>query len=446
MSKASEKVLENRVTFRQLLAFFLPLGLSASLVTISHVIINSTLARSASPEIIIASYALPFSILGITERPALLLRQTCSALVRDRISFRAMTVVSIYIFSSILLLGGLLSYTPIGKWVFFYLFGVNDELVGPMIDVYRVLMFVSIFSGVRCLFQGVIIFNMRTKWLTIGMAVRLLVMYLVSLYFIKTNGVTSGQVGAIIFLSGMIIEAGVSFWEGRLLLKKIPEKLADHPIERPRQIFGFYKPLLYSSFIAVIIGPAINSFMGKTSDFQLSVASLTIAFSLTQLVQSFFSYIHQIVLNFYNKDAPAVIRFTLILSFIPGLLLAVLSFTPLGMWFMQHVMGVNERLMHASLEALRVFMIMAFTFPWLDFGNGLIMLRGETKAMIWSQSANVAVTLVTLVVCVALSPGWNGAIGAFAQSLGMVAEASVVWIVLRAIKKSGDRSPFAMKF
>jgi hypothetical protein len=444
MSNVSERSVK-RVTNRQLLAFFIPLGLSASLVTISHVIISSTLARSATPEMIISSYALPFSILAITERPALLLRQTCSALVRDRISFRAMSVISFYTFSFILLLGGVLSYTPVGRWVFFYLFGAENELLEPMIDVYRILMFVSIFSGIRCLFQGVIIFNMHTNWLTVGMAFRLLVMYLVSLYFIKTDGVTSGRVGAIIFLSGMIIEAAVSFWEGRLLLKKIPEKLEGHPIEKPGQIFSFFRPMLYSSIIAVIIGPAINSFMGKTSDFHLSVASITIAASLTQLVLSFFSYIHQIVLNFYNKDASAVIRFTFMLALIPGILLSLLGFTPLGLWLMEHVMGVNDRLMVASLDTLRVFIIMAFVYPWLDLGNGLIMLRGDTKVMVWSQSANVAITLSILILCTAQSPGWNGTIGAFAQSLGMACEAAVVWIVLRAIKKSGERSPFHMK-
>lgn len=233
---------ETKVSFRQLLSFFIPLGISASLITISHLIINSTLARSAHPEIIIASYALPFSILAITERPAILLRQTCSALVRDRVSFRAVSIVSLYIFSSILLMGALISYTPIGKWVFFYLFGVDDDMLGPMIDVYRVLMFVSIFSGLRCLFQGVIIFNMRTKWLTIGMIVRLLVMYLVSLYFIKTNGVTSGQVGAIIFLSGMMVEALMSFLEGRVLLKKFPRKLLSIRLSVQVKFFNFTSP------------------------------------------------------------------------------------------------------------------------------------------------------------------------------------------------------------
>lgn len=437
---------ESKVTYRQLLTFFIPLGIASSLVTISHVIINSTLARSANPEIIIASYALPLSILGITERPAVLMRQTCSALVRDRISFRAMSIISWYILASIMLLGALICYTPVGKWVFLHFFGVEESLLQPMVDVYKILMFVSIFSGLRCLYHGIIIFNMRTKWLTIGMAIRLVSMYLLSLYFIHTNQVDSGKVGAIIFLTGMIVEAAVSVWEGRSLLKQIPEKKPDHPIEKPKQIFQFYRPLLYSSVIAVIVGPAVNAFLGKTMDFQLAVASFAIAGSLTNLVQSFFSYIHQIVLNFYRKDSKAVMRFTFMLAFIPGLLIALLAYTPLGPLFMQHVMGVNERLMHASLDTLRVFMITTLVFPWLDFGNGMIMLRGQTKIMVWSQAANVSVTLISLVLGVMWSPGWNGMIGALAQSLGLAAEAAVVWYVLRDLMRTTDKLPEQMTF
>lgn len=432
---------QTRITFRQLLAFFVPLGMSASLVTISHVIINSTLARAASPEIVIASYALPMSILGITERPAVLLRQTCSALVRDRLSFRALTAVSLYVLGAIFLIGAFISYTPVGPWVFLRLFGVDAAMVEPMVEVYRVLMFVSIFSGIRCMFHGIIIYNMRTKWLTIGMAIRLAGMYALSLYFIRT-GVTSGTVGAVIFLTGMVIEAAVSLWEGRALLKhEIPEKQPDHPIEKPSQVFRFYRPLLFSSVIAVISGPAINAFLGKTTDLKLAIASFAIAASLTNLVQSFFSYIHQIVLNFYRKDAASVVRFTLLLSLIPSLLIALLAYTAAGPWFMQHVMGVSERLMLASLSTLRVFMLMTLVFPWLDFGNGLLMLRSQTKVMVWSQAANVCVTLLVLVLCVARTPGWNGMIGALAQSLGVAAEAAVVWAVLRSALRADQAIP-----
>ncbi|SCW59307.1 hypothetical protein SAMN04487970_101858 [Paenibacillus tianmuensis] len=65
------------------------------------------------------------SILGITERPAVLLRQTCSTLVRDRLSFRALTAVSLYVLGAIFLIGAVISYTPAGLWVFLRLFGVD---------------------------------------------------------------------------------------------------------------------------------------------------------------------------------------------------------------------------------------------------------------------------------------------------------------------------------
>jgi len=421
-----------RLTMRQLFAFFIPLGLSASLVTISHVIINSTLARSASPETIIASYAIGLSMLGIIERPAILLRQTCSALVRDRTSFKAMTNVAVCLLIGMFAAGLMISYSPAGELLFLRLFGVDDSMLQSIIDVYRVLMFVSIFSGIRCLYHGIIISNMRTKWLTIGMIVRLAAMYVVSLYYIHTGNVTSGQVGAVIFLVGMAIEAAVSYIEGSRLARSLPLKKEGHEIEKTGQIFQFYRPLLLSSLIAVIVGPAINAMLGKTSDIELAIASFAIAASLTQLVTSFFSYMHQIVLNFYRKDSALAVRFVLLCGFIPTLLIGILAYTGVGPWFMEHVMGVNERLMEASLHTLRVFMFLALIFPWLDFCNGIVMLRGQTKIMLFSQSANVALTLTALILCVLNAPGWNGMIGALAQSLGLAAELAVVAFAIRA--------------
>ncbi|PYI56414.1 multi antimicrobial extrusion protein MatE [Paenibacillus flagellatus] len=423
---------ERRLTMGQLFAFFIPLGLSASLVTISHVIINSTLARSADPEIIIASYAIGLSMLGIIERPAILLRQTCSALVRDRTSFKAMTTVAVCLLIGMFGAGLLISYTPVGRLLFLRLFGVDESMLLAIIHVYRILMFVSIFSGIRCLYHGIIISNMRTKWLTIGMAVRLAAMYAVSMAYIHLFGVESGQVGAVIFLVGMVIEAALSYWEGSKLAKTLPLKKAGHDVEKPGQIFKFYRPLLYSSFIAVMIGPSINAMLGKTADIELSIASFAIAASLAQLVQSFFSYMHQIVLNFYRKDAALAVRFVTLCAFVPTILIGLLAYTPAGPWFMEHVMGVNERLMTASLHTLRVFMLMTLLFPWLDFCNGLIMLRGQTKVTLLSQTANVTATVATLVLCVWSTPGWNGMIGALAQSIGIAAELAVVAFAIRS--------------
>lgn len=445
--------LQSSLPLQRLFAFFLPLGASASLVTISHVIINSTLARSVHPELVIASYSVALSLVGIIERPAVLLRQTCSTLVRDRISFRAMSRIAFYVLLASFLLGAAISYSPLGRWVFLYLFGVDEMLVPHIINVYRVLMFVSIFSGLRCLYHGIIIFNLRTKWLTIGMIIRLVGMCLVAGFFLYTGRVTSGVVGAVIFLTGMVIECTVSVIEGRSLLKRVlPEKKEGHPVERQGQIFRFYRPLMYSSFLAVIIGPAINAFLGKTGNMELAVSSFALAANLAQLMQSFFSYMHQIVLNFYRISSRQVYRFAALMGFFPGILVAILAYTPVGPWFLQHVMGVQQgtALMSETLHALRIFMLMNLIFPWLDFCNGIVMLRGQTKIMVWSQASNVLTTLTMLAILVFAAPGWNGSIGALAQSLGFVAEISVVLYVLRATrdpagKASAGSSPYASK-
>ncbi|TCZ75882.1 multi antimicrobial extrusion protein MatE [Paenibacillus albiflavus] len=428
---------QSRISIKQLLAFFIPLGLSSTLVTISHVIINSTLARSPNPEFIIATYAIPLSLLALTERPAVLLRQTCSALVRDQVSFKAMSAISNYVLLGIMILSLAISYTPLGHAVFLYIFGVEDSMLNPILEVYRILIYVNIFSGLRCLYHGLIIYNMRTKMLTIGMIIRLIAMYLLSVYFIQTNQVTSGKVGAIIFLMGMMIECSIAVWEGRSLLhKQIPKKLPDHPVSTKRHIFKFYRPLLYSTLLAAMIGPGINAMLGKTSNISLAIAAYALASSVNFLVLSFFSYMHQIVLNFYNKDRKAVLRFALIICFIPAILSGLLGHSPIGPWFLSHVMGVNNELMRACIETIQVFMIYNLFFPFLDFSNGLIMLKGRTKVMVWSQSVNVLFTFLTLVICILLTPGWNGMIGALAQSLGVLGELSVI---LFALKLTADR-------
>ncbi|WP_419872555.1 multi antimicrobial extrusion protein MatE [Candidatus Pristimantibacillus sp. PTI5] len=424
---------QQTVSLKKLWSFFLPLGISASLVTISHVIINSTLSKAADPERIIASYAVAMSLLAITERPAVLLRQTSSALVRDKRSFISTLTVAQLVFASIMALGMIISYTPLGTLIFRGVFGVGEDNVQDVIHVYKVLMFVSLFSGIRCFYQGVIIYNLRTKWLTIGMAIRLAGMYALSLYFIHT-GVTSGTVGAFIFLFGMIIEAAVSFLEGRTLVRKMPEKLENHTIEKKRHVFSFYKPLLFSSFISVWIGPAINAMLGKTWDAQLAISSFAIAASLVMLISSFFSYFHQIVINFYRIDPVAVRKFVLMLGFVPALLMGLIAYTPVGVFLLEHVIGVHGRLQAESIRVLQGFVLFALVMPWLDVLNGLVLVRGQTKLIIGSQIANLSFTFTTLLVCIALSPEWNGTIGALAQSIGMAAELIFVALALRFIK------------
>ncbi len=429
---------ESELKTRTLLWFFIPLGVSASLVTLSHIIINSTLARAENSELIIASYAIAMSLFALTEKLAVILRQTCSSLVRDKNSYKLMTYFTFYLIGSLLIVSLAVAYTSVGNFIFSTIFGVKDNMVSQIKDIYQVLIFVTIFSALRCLSHGIIIYNRQTKWLTIGMVIRLVGMYALSLFFIK-SGMISGKTGAYIFLTGMIIECVISMIEARTLVRKMPET-SPEKIESKKQIFRFYSPLMLSSIITVIIGPTINVFLGKTGDIELAIASYAIALSVTHLFLSFFSYIHQIVINFYKNHEVKVKTFSLILGFIPFTLLGFFCYTDIGPLFMEHFMGVKGRLLDTSLQVLKIFMLMALVFPFVDFFNGLLMLHKQTKFTIFSQSTNLILTVILLFIGVKFFAGWNGMIGAFAQSMGLLAELIVVSSIVNSTERSKGRS------
>lgn len=419
-------------SMRRLFLFFVPMGLSVLLINLSHVIINGTLARSADPELILAGYAIGMSLVAITERPSILLRNTCSALVRDQLSFSAVRRIGYIVFGATLLFGAMLAYSPVGHLVFAYAFGADAQVEREAVVLYRVLMFVSIFSGLRCLYQGIIIYKMQTRWMTFAMLFRLTGMFVLSQYFLQT-GVGGAYVGGVIFLFGMMIEAGISWWQSNRLLRQMPVKAPEVEVERVRQVMPFYKPLLYSSLVIVWVLPILNIMLGTTERGTLAVASFAVAGSLMNLMLGFFSYFHQISLMFVKSFPGLVRRFTLTLGFIPLGLMLMMCFTPIGSWMFSQVLGVKNELLDACVHALRGYLPLVLIFPWLDTLNGIVMANGETKLMFRSQLANATCTAAVIVTLTLALPSWSGVLGSLAQSSGVLAElVFLVWLFRRS--------------
>lgn len=422
-------------TLGALFAFFLPLGLASCLLTITHVIINATLSKAADPELAIASYAIAFSLFLFTERPAVLIRHTSSALAKDRLSFRAVQGVAFIVLASILLVGLTISYTPLGALIFQTFYGVDPALVPKVVDTYQFLIWVSVFSGLRCLYQGVIISQLRTKWMTLGMIIRLIGMFALSYWLVQTGRVDGGAAGALVFAVGMFIEMAIGLVEGKQLLRGMPEQAESHNIARKRQVFGFYRPLLASSFIAVTIPSVANAMLGKTYDLEISIASFAVATSLYNFVMSFFVYIHQIVLNFHLRAPELVRRFQLCISIVPVFLMVLLSWTPFGSAAVGSALGLSGQLLAETMDVLRLYTGLAVILPWLEYGNGFLMLNRRTNVFLWSQSANAAVAVTLLVAMAFVVPDWNGRIGAVGITAGFAAELAVVWLANRKLER-----------
>ncbi|MEH7276440.1 hypothetical protein [Neobacillus vireti] len=167
---------------------------------------------------------------------------------------------------------------------------------------------------------------------------------------------------------------------------------------------------------------------------------------MAQLFLSFFSYIHQIVINFYDHHESQVKKFSFVVGFIPCIMVGVFCYTPFGAFFLEYVIGINGRLLLASLQVLKVFMLMALLFPFIDYFNGLLMVYKKTKVTIYSQSAHLFFTILVLVIGIKFAAQWNGIIGALGSSVGFLAELVVlIGFVHSFERKRGKPSTHLLK-
>ncbi|RKL67172.1 multi antimicrobial extrusion protein MatE [Salipaludibacillus neizhouensis] len=425
----------SNVSYNDLIAFFIPLGISSSLTAVTHVIINGTLSRGEDAAFIIACYAVAHACFGLVEKPLIVFRQTSSALVTDMRSFKALAVIFVYVSLIMISISMAISFTPIGNWVFIHLFNADYNMVNTISLTFSVISLVIIVSGIRGIYQGVIISHFATKWLTVGVIVRLAGMFLVSFWFVYTDQVTS-MAGAAIFLIGMFIECVVSVWKGHLILKKTKQNSDGLKM---KDIMPFYLPLVFYFLLQTLLQPIIYVFLTQSSDIEMSIASFALAFAISQLMLSFFMYTHQLVLQYYQADKEKVRRFIVFLSLIPALLLSIMSFTPVGMWFMKTIMGAEDSLAEPTLIVLQFFILKVLIFPWVDFFNGFIMLQRQTRNMVIAQTLNLLVVFTTLSILVSVYPQWNGVNGAISASVGELAGLIGVLIIVHRNKLNGKR-------
>lgn len=417
------------LSYKQLSFFFIPLGISASLTSFTHIIINGTLSRGEDAAFIIACYAVAMALFGIIERPILVFRQVSSALVTDRYSFKLVHTFFIYILLFIMAICVALGYTPIGKWVYMTFFNATSDMIGEINVAFRIVTFVAIFSGFRAVYQGIIINQLATNWITIGVVIRVIGMFLTAYVIVALDIITSAA-GSFIFLIGMAIEAFVSMYKGKGILKKtLPNKEGTRRL-RKIEVSRFYFPLAYYFILQALLVPVIYVLLAKSEDIEMGIASFALAFSITQLMLSFFMYTHQLVLQFYKDHKQTVITFLVFISIIPTLLLCILCYTPIGPVFMMKVMGADEALSIATLAVLKFFIIKTLVFPWVDFLNGFLMLTRQTNRMLFAQVGNLVVVTIFLFILIHVAPQLNGVNGSIAASLGELAGFMIVCFIV----------------
>ncbi|WP_134703306.1 hypothetical protein [Ammoniphilus sp. YIM 78166] len=425
----------------RIMLFYLPMGTSSLLAALTHVIINGVLARSAEPNITISSYAVAVSLAFLIDLPINVIKQTSSKYSRDQISFKTVAHLAGIVTGVLVLLSIIIGWTPAGQLLFHYIFGVKDDLLLPTTQVFQFLAFLYLFSALRSLFQGLIINQLRTGWMTVGMVIRVTVMFIMSWFFIRMGWTNDGRVGALIFMTGLAIECVVTVWEGLVLKRALPETQKEQMVVQTKQLLPFYLPLLYSSMVLVLLNPSIQATLNKTENPTLAVASYAVALQLSNMVIWFCASVHQIVLQFYETQPREVVRIVTFLSLLAPSILLTFASDALGGWMLKGILGLQGSLLQ-NVQLLLIFLaVHSFLFPWIDFVAGKCMLRGQTRAIMASKMISVTLSISLLILFLYGFPQLNGALAGLVAAMIAPLELLVIYLWLRHLEKRQSENP-----
>ncbi|QOR36239.1 hypothetical protein IMX26_05350 [Clostridium sp. 'deep sea'] len=426
---------KSQVSYGQLIAFFLPLALSAMLMMSSHSIISSAMARTAEAEIAIAAFAVASSISMMFESPCYHVRRMATALFDDQTSLKSIFVVGAGVIATSISIMAVIAFTGLGKIVFINMVGINPELFPEVIKAFKLFMLLPLISGIRGYFQGMLIVRKKTFWLTINVSIRLVVMILLTNLLLGIESLSGGMVGSILLVCGIGTEALLALITALFYKKDFPNKPTRDCSITIRDALIFYIPLIGAIFVQTFSRPGINAGLARVSNPEAALASYQVAHSFAMIFIVLLYSVHQIVLVFVKdkKSLKKVALFSSLLSIVMAFILFLCGVTPLGKWALHSIIGVEQSMAIMAARVVGWYSIMPLVLCGVEIFTGLLMLNKRTPTITVAKIGSIIGIVGTATVLSMIAPNFGGSIGALAMTSGAFIELLIVFFRSRSL-------------
>jgi len=330
-----------RLTQKDVALFFFPLLLNVQLMSVSHSIINAGLARLENAVVILAGFSVAMVLHLFVASPSYQNHTITIAMVCGRKSLIAMILFVLLIASWVSILLALLAFSPVGTFVLDRMLGVSPEVAKGAREALALLVFLPFMTGLRGLFQGLVIRARRTGLVSFATAVRIVMLF--AYLWLGQLWFTGTRVAAFALIGCVGTETLVmAFFAWRL---KLPaEQDTDSSFA---QILRYGLPLAYSSGMQQTIPLLINAIISRLPDGTLALAAFGVvrgflfllAGPMRNLQQAYLTLVRQ------SEDNEVLMRFLIRTSVGMALIMLLLAW-PLNGPVFGTVMGLDAEMRH----------------------------------------------------------------------------------------------------
>lgn len=205
----------------------------------------------------------------------------------------------------------------------------------------------------------------------------------------------------------------------------------------------FYLPLALSGLLMTLQQPVVTGAISRAAGAKESLAAYGLALSVAVFLESPI----QMLLatgTALARDGPSfrlLRRFTVVAGATLSSLGALLVFTPLDQTLFLHVLKAPPLVATQAVLALQILLPWPLVVAWRRFYQGVLIRRGQTRAVGYSTAGRLIVIAITAFSMVVLA-GWPGsAAGTGALMVGALAEALFVTGWLRLAGNKPDEIP-----
>jgi hypothetical protein len=411
------------------------------MISMTHNIINASLARLPLPGISLAIFTVVKSITNIANAPTLMSRQMIVSLVDDSQSYKLtrkfVWIMAVFLFMVLLMFG----LTPLGDILLIDLIGIKDvqrvSLAKKALIITSLLPLVVLF---RNIFQGLATGLKRTKIIVPGVMLRLIVITTFLWWVVKNEVLTGVIAGSVAWIAGIAIE-GFLLLGFLIYLYQSPRQAAEEmPTHNQGQlslnkIIKFFSPLAIMIILSKVLQPIIQSGIARGYSPTQSLAAYGVAWALVFLFSGSLRMLHQLSLVYTDRIGDPNWGKIKVFSIVAGLIVSVVmitvALTPIGYFILHRIIAVSKQVADLAQQTILAFSLYPLIRAFREAYWGILMRQRSTSLIAGAKIANLIIVSTTVLISLSifsLSATIPAAvIGAIAFTLGELIETIYIW-------------------
>lgn len=403
---------------RTVFMLWLPLAFSFELMWLEGPAVQSAVSRLADPTLNLAAWGLTMSLSLLIESPVIMLLVTSIALARDGQSFRILRRFTLILCGIGTVVTAAVAFTPLFDLVTRGVMGLPEPLANAARPALRIMLLWTAAIGWRRFYQGVLVRHGRTRLVSLGTFVRLLVVLGTALSLLRAGVLPGVELAATTLMAAVITEALVTTafaWPvvAREVLPRVREEV---PALSLAAVARFHLPLALTTLLTLTTQPLTAAALARLPHPETMLAAWPVTFSTLMVIGGCGFALQEITVAQGGDPGarPVLRRFAWILGVATSLVLLALVHTPvLGFWL--------ESVIHApgTLHAeIRSGVLCGVFYPLLTalllWRRGLLVSAGATGDVYRCMSLGL-LSLVALLggAVLAQVPGVVAGAGAF---------------------------------